>query len=984
MTAYAYLTTNHSQAHPWLLNLRSILCLLALVFCLATLGAQSIREQEQFTYILELYDSSGQYLQELSTEIEAFRSQYPNSTYNTQLDYLRANIALQQGNYPLCLELYPRLLDSNLHPDILGDVYLNYAIALYYTADYPLALEQLATLGKSIDQPYYNYQAHVWRGRIHAVQGHYLSAENELLLALKQDTIELRYEYFLILLKLERDEAAQALLDSLAADTPALADFHYAWLEYLLSAGDYQQFDAFLAEQYPGEAPMSADLALLRVRKALELENFSQAKSVLDNISITSDTRDYYRALLLKQQGDPGAADSLFKKLLSSPEADLSFFSYLERLKILFDRDPVSATLQLFNYIQTANPQRGEPYHQLGFFLLQQGNYAGAIHQFFLAEDYDLPAAIADRNSDLSAEAYFRLGEYPLAKDAYNSYLNQFPQGRYRDKALYHLGLIHFLEVDYRLATTYFETLMREYPQSAWVDEARFHLAEMRFFASDYTAAAALYQSIALSARNYPVVLQRLAQSYYYLERYPEALHTLGGIPDSLRNFDTTVLLAGIKFSQKDYAAALADYKQAENLAQNPPQKTEAISYEAYTLYYLKRFQEASSLFYQLSRDSLNADIYLYQAAKSAAQGKAWQRALDLYDSFLDTYPDSPYFLAVLAEIANTQYNLGNYESALQDWINLLRRFTAKTSVSSEDQALLTEVFTGIEICSRRLDDTEHISQILELIDTFQSDYIKFELEYIVVKLYANAELWAELLTEATQLRSSLNLQDKRRNDLELLMAQSLIGLDQYAQADTLLGSVYASTGSRESLLQWAELAALTGDNELALQRYLDAWKQAPDPLVWLKMLDLSVQNKYLRFPELWSLGSKYRDQQPQSRLQYLRFLFDTGDRDTALAEADSILNTEINPWLRAQTELIAGRIAFERADYASALRTFHKIRLLHQEFPDVLTTANYYYILCLINSDARQEAELALSEVRATLNAEQIATLESLLSGQR
>ena len=88
-------------------------------------------------------------------------------------------------------------------------------------------------------------------------------------------------------------------------------------------------------------------------------------------------------------------------------------------------------------------------------------------------------------------------------------------------------------------------------------------------------------------------------------------------------------------------------------------ERCEAISYQAYTLFYLKRFQEASEIFYQLSRDSLNADIYLYQAAKSAAQGKEWKRALDLYESFLDAFPASGLFLQVMTEIANTQYNLG-------------------------------------------------------------------------------------------------------------------------------------------------------------------------------------------------------------------------------------------------------------------------------------------------------------------------------------
>ena len=56
----------------------------------------------------------------------------------------------------------------------------------------------------------------------------------------------------------------------------------------------------------------------------------------------------------------------------------------------------------------------------------------------------------------------------------------------------------------------------------------------------------------------------------------------------------------------------------------------------------------------------------------------------------------------------------------------------------------MAEVFTGIETSSR-LKGHEHIDEISQLIDSFKSDYIKFELEYILVKLYANAELWAEL-----------------------------------------------------------------------------------------------------------------------------------------------------------------------------------------------------------------------------------------------
>jgi tetratricopeptide (TPR) repeat protein len=100
-----------------------------------------------------------------------------------------------------------------------------------------------------------------------------------------------------------------------------------------------------------------------------------------------------------------------------------------------------------------------------------------------------------------------------------------------------------------------------------------------------------------------------------------------------------------LAFNRREFETALTLYGEAFNLAKTPIEKQEATSYQAYTLYFLKRFEEASQLFLSLSDLNPSVDSYLFQAARSAYQGRAYKRALDLYDRFVDDYPESPYFL---------------------------------------------------------------------------------------------------------------------------------------------------------------------------------------------------------------------------------------------------------------------------------------------------------------------------------------------------
>ena len=956
-------------------------CILLLAFLIpADLRGQSLLEKEDFSYIVKLYYASDAYLSEVKAEIASFRARYPESEYIQYLDYLDANVALKQGDFTAAREMYRILLTQDLHPDILADVYLNYAISCYNLGDYTQTMSLLADLEKVTANPYYIYQVRVWRGRIYTQEGFYLSAEQEYRLALEYDPQEVRYDYFLVLLQLDRFDEAKNILDGTAASEPKYFDYQSSWLNYLLGHGDYPNFDDQVAYLLRQPAPLTPNVSLLRIRKALETENYDIASALIDSLGTESPRREYYRAIVLAHTGSAVEADSLFQQLSRSQDPDIAVYAYLERLKLLYARDPATATKQLQDFLAASKLENAEAYYLLGDFLFRNKHYLEAVSQFVTALDFPMTPVMADRVEDHIAEAYYLAGEFDLSAAAYNRYLNHQPEGRFRDKAFYYLGLINYSRNEYREARLNLEKVVSDFPRSAWVDEARFYLAEMHYLNSEYAQAAELYKSIVLTDANYPEVLLRLAQIYYNQEKYAEAIQLLQNIPASDLDFDATVLMAGIRFNQKDYNQALRIYETAETLAKTEPQKTEAKAYRAYTLYYLKRYNDASLVFYDLSRDITNADIYLYQAAKSAAQGKQWTRALDLYDQFTDEFPESNYFLPVLAEIATIQFNLGKYSVALEEWENLLRRFTANEYISQEDQPLLGEVFTGIETCARQVKDPAAISDLAAMVDLFRSDYIKFELEYIIVKLYADAGLWEDLLAEASEVRGSLNLPANRRNAIELLMVQSLVNLNQWERADSLASEVYSSTGSRESLIKLADIAARTGNPELAMQRYLQAWDLQADPDLWLKMIELSADNQLHRFPELWAKGETYRKLYPQTRVLLIQYLFESGDLAGAAAEADSMLASEPNPWLRAQAEYYHGRIAYSNQDWQAALRSFRKIRLLYKEYGDVYTQASYYYILCLLRLEARQEAQLAFDEVRKDLSPQQVSEIAPLL----
>lgn len=959
---------------------RCLPIILTLFFALIVFGGlwgQSIREMDEFNYITELFYSPGADLEELWEELDVFSTRWPQTEYDEYIRYLKANVALRLGEIEHSGQLFEELLSQDVHPDILPDILLNLAIVKYQQSLFPTSLELLNDLENLAVHPWYEYQAKLWRGRVKAMQELWFSAAEELRKALEYDPVEAKFDYYKVLLALGRDESAASILDSLSTSEPDWENYQGAWLDRLLTEGLYDDFDAYLAELEP-ELSQTPVFGLLKARKALLVQDFPSAREIMNDLVDYGETGLFYHALLLRDEGNLGAADSIFRLIQVSFDPDLAVLSYFERLKIICENNPESAIQQLEDYLDKRQDKQGEALHLLGEFFFGMGEHMKALRAFIEASNHLLPTAQQEKNQILIARSYDAIGQEKICVESCNRYLNSHPQGLYRDQAFYYLAKNSGEDVS--LAKLNYQRLLKDYPDSQFASPASFALAEIYFYESEYQQAIELYKNVVPTEENQSVLWLRLAQAHYFAQDIDGAKAVLDESLEAETDFEAALLNAGIAFSKKDFEQALTLFSAADSLAVSGEQHTEAKSYQAYTLYTMGRHDEASQMFLELAESGDNGDIYLYQAAKSAAQGKKWLRALEIYDRWLDEFPDSDLFLNVLADIAVANFNLGRYSESLSGWLNILRRFTSHSFVPEEERPLLAEVFTGIETSSRKLKGHEHIDEISGLIDNFKSDYIKFELEYILVKLYANAELWAELLREAGQFRQSLDLPTHRQNEFDSLLLQSLIRLNRLEEADSLALELHERAPSQELMLQWAELAELGGDTELAQERYFKAFEMGPEQGIWLNLLELSSQNQWQDFPQLWELGSNWQELHPQSYLHHLAYLFESGNLEEASALADSLLDTQSNPWIRANAEIWLGKAILEQGDAASARRSFQRIRLLWQEFPDVYAQACYYSVLSLIALDETQEARLALAEYSQYLEADQLEHLQTLL----
>ena len=956
--------------------------ILILLMSASLLAGQSQREQRDYDYIYDLYNRQND--SEALLEIGQFITRYPQSTLFTSIRFMQAEILYYQGQFDASSRIYEELRYLDMEPEIKAELLYHYGISNYYLRDYNKALELFQVVSSEYDFDTYKVDSAIWMARIFSEGGQYYSAERNFTLALAAYTenVELKLELYSVYLSLNKTQEAEAILSGIDQSSPKFPLFLETLLSYYLNNELYQEFDAAL-RTYNVDPEQSRDQLRILIVRRLLLENwFSEAGHYLDNIAEPTDQSRYYDAILLKAQNNTTEADSIFGLLVRSTDSDIALLSYLERLKILFATSPQQAIVQLQAFLETnqGSEYLGELNYLLGYFYYQKSDYLPAIRHFSRSRNYEMNRYQADRIDAMTAECWFRLQRLEQAEERFNRYLNLYPQGLYRDRAWFNLGVVAFQKLDYNQSRIYFRNLATRHPNSALMQEARYYLAELDFYQANYNLAIQAYRSLLSQHPSDEGLMLRIAQSHFYNQNFSEALALADSI--STPSYDLHLLKANCHFSLRSYALSLENFQAAYHLTEEPLKKKEAQSYVALTLYQMGRFTEASALYLQLSGEEANPDTYLFLAAKSAMQSGSERQAKELYERFLNLYPNSTHIQDAMADLATMDYNAGRFTESFTGWLNLLRRYNTKTGFTISERQTLRTTFTGIELCLNRSGSNDMAEALVEEIDRYNSDYIKFELQYILVKNYASRSLWQELLREAESIRQAAD--SSQKSQIELLMAESLINLNQYSAADSLLAGVFSATGSNDALLKRAEINLLEGNTQEALDLYLSSYQSTRNADAWVKVLECAELMEYQNYPDYLALGREYLLSQTQAVLIHLRYLLASTAYDELKSFADQVLDGEYSNYIHARAYLSIAEADYALADYQNSIRTQNRIKFLFPDIVDVQARVAYLNVYSLLRSGAVTEAQMSFWENRQSFTDEQIEELNRTFEGIR
>ncbi len=952
------------------------LVLLALVLISPVFAQTSVAnnlERYTYQYVAMLYERGESEI--VASEIQNFLAMYPQSVYANNVRLIRSNLHLEEQQFEEALKLYDEILKEDLEQSLRHQAYLYRAIALIGLSDFGEAMLQIQILESETGDVFLLSQANLQRARVFKILGQYYSAMLAYRKSLEHNPDpDIDYEYLEVLIKLSREDEALELLENISPQSHIFAESHVLWTRYLLDNNRFEEFDEHLG-RYP-ELANHSHIELMRLRKAIALEEYAVAEDILNSTDNSGEYYEYFNALLLSQKSEFSEADFLFTRLVSGSVPDLRVLSYLERLKIIYLSDPEAAILQLENFIaKESKIARAEQLYTLGYFAFHQQDYAKALKHLSQARVESQDRLLMAEIDILIGRSWLLTGNNHRAVQSFNRYLNLYSTGKDRDTALYYLGYLYFESKDYQMSKPAFQQIVDLHPDSRHLPSAKFYLAEMDFYMANYELAIQAYHEIVSAEPNNGYAILRIAQIHYYLEQYEQAETWVEKLDPS---YDSLILQGHIAFNKREFNTALGHFSAAEELSTKELKITEARSYQALCLYQMKRYPEATQIYLQLFRGKESPDTYLYLGAKSAYASGDYHLALKLFDDFVDTFPDSQYFLPVLADIANSYYNMGNYRQALEDYRSILIRFRNLREFSSADQALLREVFTGIELTLRRLDDPMLAFDIAEMADTFQSQYIRFELSYLVLKLYAEGEKWAEVLAGAEKMR--MDFPQESRMEVELLMAESLLRLTEYEQADSLLTNLYEDTQDQRALLQWAEVDLLLGEYGSALQKYMQAIQMQPSPKVWLQALNASISAGYQDFEEIWQMGADMEGEAPQARLLRLAQLSYDKRFEEAGKMADRIINESLSSYDHATAFYHKALIFYLDNEFEAAIREFEKTLTLFPEFTDIADLAAYHIILGYLSMGAREEAQMQLLDLGELISEPNLEVLNELI----
>jgi tetratricopeptide (TPR) repeat protein len=957
--------------------------LLLLVFSTSFLLAYS-NDEEDLRLIISLYEH--QQIDLADSQIAQFQVQYPKSEYLDAAMLIKAKIVTARGSYAQADSILKVLSTHVNEPDLQIEILFDRASLAYIQKQDELSLNLM--LDAEILSPDSDT-----RFQIMMVRGKIFLRQNQLHIARYyfEQALEIypqNSEVLLEILNLQfLDPTSAVTLETYTefinrfSDKTAKLTATEEFLQHLLDLAEYdiarKIWTAFLALNLG----VSDRLQLLICRLDFQTGKYDTAYSSLSQIQNPGSEAEYLFGLISKAQGNFSLADSIFAGLVANSSGDISLYSWLERLKILYRTNAAEALEQLQTYIEAHQQSSliSDLYYNLGVFYKDSHKLNEAAIAFIKAKQ-NTPRRSLEQNILLQlAEIWMLENEWEKAQQTYINARNLHPFSRLNTVVLYNMAKIEFVLKNYDSAKIYLGELSAADSDKKYYSEIELMKGEMEFFQANYSLALGHYQQAIKDMIFTSQVQLRMAQALFYLDSNEESLSMLKKVKlDAQNAYQVHVLSGNNLFNLKRYSEALNSYKQAAEVSRTRLESDEAISNQALTLYQLKRFQEATDLYLQLSQKQASPESYLLLAGKSAFHTKDYKQALNLFELFVQTYPNSDYLPLVYDSIGKVYYNQAIYPAAMRAWLHLLDGYQNRTSFSADELSTLTDVFAGLTWSLKQTRDSVWADNISASIDKFQSEYIRFELEYLLLRYYVDADQWSDVLASAEELRRAFPKKDGA--DIQRIVAKSYLQLSRLAEADSTYRKIYLGQPSPEVLTEWADLDIKKGDLFRAAIKYQEALAIDTVP----QRFETLLQFIYDNFPD--STGTVWDAWQYQlstttelSRLIYARWNLRLKFYQAADSLANPLRGSKDNA-IKAEAQLLHAICLYYQKKFDVALIELYRIIYLYIEFPEFVLQAKEYLVKTYHFLGKDTQARPYFDEIKDSLSPENRLRIENAI----
>ena len=913
-------------------------------------------ETDDIQFILGLYSDSNYELAEV--EIQKFLINYPVSNYIPQTKYLLANILFKSGDYKQAIPIYINL-EKHLpkySPNISALLIQSY----YLLDDYESAEKRIKTFFKDSPNNNLAYQVYFYQGLINSKRGKFLAAIENFKKALKENyDSKIETELLLAYIKLDETEKIEHIINSTKGKKNYDINLiHY--FTYLLKEQRYEKLASLIPKDFPKNSLLLNDYNTILGIFYYKTKNYKKAIQILEETK--GDRSKYYLALSFINTQKTEKAKTVFQKLVSSDNLEISGNSKLYLAEINSANNPKEAIKELSDFLKY-----NQNHSSLSLALYLLGYNYFKIEQYELSWKYlsralkiSLDEPVAENATFLYSDALFMGKEFVKSKEVLLAYNEKYPNGKFIDESLYKLGIIDFEAGEINSSKNYFNTILDSYPNFTSLFMVYFYLGEIFWEQQDYTTAENRYlHSLELNEKNKHIINTRLASIHYLNGNYKLAEDYLNKVSEKSQNqFNKDIMLADIKFSQKRYTEALNLYEKAEKTANNSNKKQNVLEKKAQTYYQLKQYNKAYKLYKNLF-NTYSQGNYLLELGKTAFVQDKFKLSIKHFNEYLDRFGVDNNYNDINFSIANGYYNLSDYKNSSYFYKNLIVE-------NNPDYANFGDGFFWSAILDSSIDFVSEINNKIKI--TKNNEFLLYLISQKIRYFEHKQDINNVILSAGEYLKIE-------PNEIEIIntLSNAYLRLEEFDKAEAVFEGL--DLVDSDILYNWAQLKLNSKDTLGAIEKLKEATENSKNSKIWLQYLSLLNKKNDRNFSLVYSNFISFAEKSliEQADVFKIEFMINNDPTNNWIKTNINRLAESKYVQIKAYSQFFKGLLFYRLGNYKLAIPELLRTSYLFPKFKELKKRATYLVIDSYIKIENDTQAIRMLNTSKDILTADEI-----------